>query len=183
MRTYKNWRFKNTAILVLSLIVFFYLLNFPFVKNLISSIGGLGYLGAFISGMFFVSTFTVAPSTVILFYLAEKFNAWDIAILAGLGAVIGDFIIFKFLKDRVFEELKPIFQKTLGKKISNLYKTPYFGWTAMALGAIIIASPFPDEVGLSLMGLSKIKTWQFLLFSFTLNAIGIFIIILLAQNF
>lgn len=182
MKAYRNWRFKNTAILILSLIVLFYLMTFPSVKNFIASTGELGYLGAFIIGIFFVSTFTVAPSVVVLFYLAERFNAWEIALLAGLGAVVGDFIIFRFIKDGVFEELKPVFQKVAGERISNLFKTPYFGWTAMILGAIIIASPFPDEAGLSLMGLSKIKTWQFLLLSFVLNAIGIFIIVILANS-
>ena len=45
------------------------------------------------------------------------------------------------------------------------------------IGAIIIASPFPDEIGVSLMGISKMKTYQFILISFLLNAIGIFLVV------
>jgi uncharacterized membrane protein YdjX (TVP38/TMEM64 family) len=45
------------------------------------------------------------------------------------------------------------------------------------LGAIIIASPLPDEMGVGLMGISKLKTSQFILLSFVLNAIGIFIVV------
>jgi len=51
------------------------------------------------------------------------------------------------------------------------------GWTLPVIGAIIIASPFPDEIGVSLVGISKIKTYQFLLVSFILNAIGIFLVV------
>jgi hypothetical protein len=47
-------------------------------------------------------------------------------------------------------------------------------------GAVIIASPLPDEAGVSLLSLSKLKNWQFILLSFVLNATGIFIIVTLA---
>jgi uncharacterized membrane protein YdjX (TVP38/TMEM64 family) len=49
------------------------------------------------------------------------------------------------------------------------------------IGALIIISPFPDEIGIGLMGLSKIKKWQFMLISFALNSLGIFIIVALAN--
>jgi len=55
--------------------------------------------------------------------------------------------------------------------------TKYFSWTLPVIGAIIIASPFPDEIGVSLMGISKMKTYQFILISFLLNAIGIFLVV------
>jgi hypothetical protein len=45
------------------------------------------------------------------------------------------------------------------------------------IGAIIIASPLPDEVGISLMGLSKISTPKFIFISYILNSIGLFLII------
>lgn len=45
------------------------------------------------------------------------------------------------------------------------------------IGAFIIASPFPDEIGVSLMGISKLKTYQFLLIAFALNILAVFLII------
>src|SRR3989338_7092588 len=94
-RRWKHWNYKNTAFLILSLILFFLFAEHPFVKNTISLINGFGYIGAFISGILFVSVFTVAPAAVVLFFLAETLNPLLVAICAGAGAVIGDYLIFR----------------------------------------------------------------------------------------
>ncbi len=177
---YQDWKFKNTVGLFIGLALFFYFLDHPIISGAILKIGALGYFGVFLTGIFFVSTFTVAPSAIILFRLASTMNIWAVALVAGLGASFGDFVIFRFLKDNVFEEMKPVFRRVTGERLQKLFETPYFGQLSMVLGAIIIASPLPDETGLALLGLSKIKPWQFLLLSFILNAIGIFIVISLA---
>lgn len=176
-----RWKYRNTFILIISLIIFFWLTTTPLVDNIIKHVGSLGYLGAFITGVLSVSTYTVAPSLVILFHLADILHPIEIAILAGLGAMFGDYVVFHFLKDRVFEELLPLIQKIGKGKIKNLFKSPYFVWLTPMLGAILIASPLPDEIGLGVLGLSKIKKWQFFLLSFTLNTVGIFLIVLAAR--
>ncbi len=167
--------------LIVSLIVFFYLVGTPTVQNIIEKIGGLGYIGAFFAGMLFVSTFTVAPASVILFRLAEELHPIEVALLAGLGAMIGDYIIFRFMKDKVFQELLPLMRKLHRPKLKILFKSPYFAWVLPVTGAFVIASPFPDEVGVSMLGLSKIKKWQFFALAFVLNTVGIFIIVSAAQ--
>lgn len=182
LEKYKHWRFKNTFLLFVSLVTFFYFVDTPIIKNTITGIGELGYLGALLVGIFFVSTFTVAPATVVLFYLAKELTPLEAALFAGLGSVLGDYIIFRFLKDRVFEEITPVLKKFGGLRLSHLLATPYFAWFAPVFGAIIIASPFPDEIGISLLGISKLKNWQFLLLSFVLNSFGILAIILLART-
>lgn len=182
LNTYKTWRFKNTFLLIAVLVFVFYFTNTVLGQRAIHSISSLGYAGSFISGLFFVSTFTVAPASIVLLKLSKIYSLILIAISAGLGAVIGDYIIFRFLKDNVFEEIKPIFMKLGGSYIERLLSTPYFGWLAPVLGAIIIASPFPDEIGVGLMGISKLKNWQFLIVSFLLNSIGILVIITLAKS-
>lgn len=174
---WRRWRYKNTALLVVSLVAFFYLARTPFVDSIIRQIGGLGYLGAFITGIFFVSTFTVAPAAVVLYHLADNLHPIEVALLAGLGAMVGDYIIFRFMKDRVFDELRPIFSKINHPYLRSLFKTPFFAWTLPVIGAAIIASPLPDEVGVSMLGLSKIRRWQFFLVTFLLNAAGIFFIV------
>lgn len=61
-----------------------------------------------------------------------------------------------------------------------LFKTPYFSWLLPVIGAAVIASPLPDEAGVSLLGLSKIRKWQFFAITFALNAVGIFLIVSVA---
>jgi uncharacterized membrane protein YdjX (TVP38/TMEM64 family) len=124
-----------------------------------------------------VSTFTVATAAVILLALAETLSPLEIALVAGLGAVVGDFTIFRFIKNNLIDEIELIYIRLGGNHFSKMLHTKFFTWTLPVVGAIIIASPFPDEVGLSLMGISKMKTRQFVLISFLLNAIGIFLIV------
>ena len=181
INNYKHWRFKNTLLLLVSIALLFYFVDTPLAKNIIDGVKNLSYLGIFFTGIFFVSTFTVAPASVVLFYLAKEFNIFEVVFLAGLGSMVGDYIIFRFLKDKVFEELKPIFLQLGGSHVSKLFSTPYFAWFAPALGAIIIASPLPDEIGIGLLGVTKLKNWQFMILSFVLNSFGIFVIITLVN--
>lgn len=177
---WKRWPYKNTTFLILSLISFFFFIETSVIQNFIKLIGDLGYVGSFISGILFVSTFTVVPASVILFDIAKILNPYLVAISAGIGGVIGDYILFRYLQDRIFDELKPLFKRHGQSVFDIIFSTPFFAWIIPIVGAIIIASPFPDEVGISLMGLSRIKKWQFLLVTFFLNSIGIFIIITIA---
>ena len=177
---WRYWHYKNTALLGLSLLAFVYLLSQPAIDSFIRSIGELGYLGALIAGVMFTSTFTVAPGGVILYHLAQLLNPYEIALLAGAGAVLGDYVVFRYLRDRVFEELRPLGQKLASWRSFNIFRTPYFAWLTPVIGALVIASPFPDELGITLLGISKIKVWQFLILAFLLNAVGILLVVLLA---
>lgn len=180
---WKHWHYKNTSFLILSLIAFFLLADAPFIKNIISYIGNFGYLGAFFVGILFVSVFTVAPASVVLFYLADSLNPLGIALAAGAGSLIGDYLIFRYLKDKVFEELRPVFLHHEGKLLRKLFKTPYFAWIVPILGAIIVMSPFPDEIGIGLMGISKIKTWQLMALLYLLDTTGVFLVVIAARSF
>ncbi|MBI4049280.1 MAG: hypothetical protein HY395_00470 [Candidatus Doudnabacteria bacterium] len=173
---YHGWRYKNTSLLLISLVALFLASDFLFVQELVEFLKQIKYLGAFITGIFFTSVFTVAPATVVLYLIAQTGNPLLIAIFGGLGAVLGDFIIFRFLRDHILDEIKPLFQKLGGSHLTALLHTPYFAWMLPVLGALIIASPLPDELGITLMSVSKIKRWQFLILSFIMNASGLLII-------
>ena len=174
-----QWKYKNTILLAISIVALFFLADTQITHALIRQIGSYGYLGATVTGIFFVSTFTAAPASVVLFHLAQDFNPILVALYAGAGAVIGDMLIFRFLKDGVFNEFRPLITKFRGSYLAALFRTPYFTWIVPVIGAVIIASPFPDEMGIGLMGLSRIKWWQLAILAFALNSIGIFLIVTL----
>lgn len=178
---YKHWRYKNTTLLVISLVLLFFLVHNDSIHATLSRVSTFGYFGVFVVGMFFVSTFTVAPSLVVLTFFAEALNPLSVATVAGMGAVVGDYVIFRFLKEKVFEELRPLFFHSESGKIGRLFSTPYFAWLAPVLGALIIASPFPDEFGVALLGGTQLKKWQFIALTFPLNTVGIFITIMAAR--
>lgn len=178
---WRRWPYKNTTLLLISLAAVFYLAQTPAVDSLIKQAGTFGYAGAFITGIFFVSTFTAAPAALVLFNLADHLHAVEVALLAGLGAMVGDYLLFRLIRDNVFGELRQIFGRLHHPHVSALFRTPYFVWLLPVLGAAIIASPLPDEVGVSILGLSKLKKWQFFAVTFLLNAIGIFLIVTAAK--
>lgn len=175
------WALRNTLLLVASLVVLFAVARTDVAHAIVGFLGDFGYASGVLVGFFFVSTFTVAPAAVLLFHLAQELHPVLLALLAGVGSVLGDLVLFRFLKDRVFEELRPYVQSLGGSHLLLMLKTPYFAWFAPVLGALIIASPFPDELGISLLGLSKISTVQFMALTYVLNVAGILFIVLLAQ--
>ena len=178
----KKWAYKNTALLALSIFALFLLADTPVVHALMRHVGTYGYIGSFITGGFFVSTFTVAPASLVLFHLAQGYSPVLIALTAGAGAVVGDLLIFRFFKGQIFTEFTPLVQRLKKRHVFELFKSPYFGWLTPVIGAILIASPFPDEVGIGMMGLTKIKEWQFMALTYVLNTLGILVIVLFAQS-
>ena len=177
MRYWSRSHHKNLTLLLLSILFALFLSRHEAFHTFLLHLGNFGYVGVFIAGILFVSTFTVATGAVILLVFAETLSPIEIGIIAGLGAVVGDFTIFRFIKDNLLEEVTPIYNRLGGTHLTAVLHTKYFSWTLPVIGAIIIASPLPDEIGVSLMGIAKMKTYKFLLLSFALNAIGIFLVI------
>ncbi len=177
-RRWRRYHFKNLTYFGISIVVGLILLKTPFFREIIFHLGNFGYIGAFFGGILFVSTFTVSIGTALLLLLAETLHSIEIGIIAGIGAVVGDLIIFQYIRSKgLISEIKHFFEFFGGDKLKHLIHTKYFSWTLPVLGAIIIASPLPDEMGVGLMGISKLKTSQFILLSFVLNAIGIFLVV------
>src|SRR3989344_8716951 len=178
MRYWSRSHHKNLTLLLLSILFALFLSRHEAFHTFLLHLGNFGYVGVFIAGILFVSTFTVATGAIIILVLAETLSPIEIGIIAGLGAVVGDFTIFRLIKDSLTQELESIYDHIDGDHhFKKVLHSKYFSWTLPVIGAVIIASPFPDEIGVSLMGISKMKTYQFLLISFVLNAIGIFLVV------
>lgn len=178
IKIWETWRFKNITLLILSIIIALALSRFEAFHKVLIRLGDFGYIGAFFAGILFVSTFTVATGAVILLVLTESLSAVEIGIIAGIGAVVGDYFIFRFVRNHLVKEIETIYEIVDSKHyLLRLVQTKYFSWSIPVFGAIIIASPLPDEAGITLLGLSKLRVYQFLIVSFILNAIGIFLVV------
>ncbi len=176
-----RYHYKNVTYVGIGLLVAYFLFQNTAFHSFLFQLGNIGYIGAFFAGMLFVSTFTVAAGSVMLLTFAEKLNLIEIGLIAGLGAVLGDIIVFQFMRSKgLADEVKHFFEYFGGDKLSHLLHTKYFSWSLPVLGALIIASPLPDELGVGLMGISKLKTYQFVVLSFTLNFLGIISILMLS---
>lgn len=172
------WKYKNILVVLLGIVFALVLSQIEAFHVFLLHLGGFGYIGAFFAGVLFVSTITVATGTLILLVLAGQLHPLEIGLIAGLGAVVGDLVIFRFVKNGLLEEIEDVYNQLDRKQhIKKLFHSKYFSWMLPILGAIIIASPLPDELGVSLIGISKMGTARFVVISFLLNSLGIFLIV------
>ncbi len=135
-----------------------------------------GYIGAFIAGMLFVSTFTIATSVLILIKLSHILPPLQLSIVAAIGATIANYLIFHFMNKKITYHFHKYLKKHKTKHgFAHLHKHAHF--FLPFLGALIIASPLPDEIGIFLLSLFKMRAHQFVAMSFVLKFVGIFLVV------
>lgn len=174
-RRWRRWRYKHLTYFFASLIVVAILANIPAFHAVMHELSKAGYLGAFVGGMLYVSSFTAAFGALLLISMTESVPIIPLCILAGLGGLVGDLLIFRFIRSELKSELHHLYHKFGGQFISQLFKrNKPLNWLMPIMGALIIASPLPDEIGVSMLGVSRIKTTHFALLVLMLDIIGIY---------
>jgi hypothetical protein len=114
-------RYSHYIFLAFSIILSIIILRNATFHSYLLHLGGIGYLGAIIAGIFFVSTFTFAPATIVLFILSETHPFWVISLFAGLGAMIGDLTIFQIIRENeLVEDLMDVFRYFGGRKVAHV---------------------------------------------------------------
>jgi hypothetical protein len=156
------------AVVLARLGVFAHLLTFAQSYQLASS---------FIAGIFFTSMFTVGISTVAFAEIGNSGNIVAIALAGAVGAVFGDMVLFLFIRDNLSADLKEILKKASYRRFIAHFHGGIFRWLSPILGALVIASPLPDELGLTLMGMSKMRSMLMIPITFVMNFLGILAIL------
>ncbi len=154
------------------------------LSGILYSASEIKSLSSFIAGFFFTSAFTTAPAVVALGQIAKNGSLFYTAFFGALGSLFGDLIIFRFIRDRLTDHMHELLKKDKWwRRIHHLtFNLRYFRWLTFLMGGVIIASPLPDELGISLLGLSKMKTKHFIPISFIFNFMGILLIGILAKS-
>ncbi len=174
---------QDTAMIMFSVLVAVMLIKTQFLAKILTSTQELEILGSFIAGMFFTSIFTTAPAIVTLGEIAQTNSIILTAFVGALGAVVGDLIIFHFVRDRFSEHLIHLIGNKGGlPRLKILFKLRFFKWLTFLVVGLIIASPLPDELGISLLGFSKIRLSLFIPLSLTFNFLGILLIGIVARS-
>lgn len=183
--SYKNPKIflqQDLGIVVTSILIAIILVKTKVLTNILISSSELKLFGSFVAGMFFTSVFTTAPAIVTLGEIANSSSIFITALFGASGALIGDLIIFQFIRDRLGEHLLELLKHgSSWKRLKHLFRLRYFRWFTFLVGGIIIASPLPDELGIGLLGFSKMKNSRFIPLSFIFNFIGILVIGIIAQ--
>jgi len=174
--------FHDVLILAASIILAVLLVKTGALSQLLISAGHGQYLGSFVAGLFFTSVFTTAPAIVALGQIAALHTVILTAFFGAIGAMLGDILIFRFIRDRFSEHLLDVVShNTAAKRVGAIFHRRSFRLFSFFLGGMIIASPLPDELGIGLLGMTHLKMRRFVPLSFVCNFIGIVLIGLAAQ--
>lgn len=149
----------------------------------LNALDGNYAIASFIAGIFFTSAFTLAPSSVAFVHLAQSAPVGPIALWGGLGAMVGDLILFLFIRDHFADDLLSVLKPST---VKMFFKSLHFGfmkWLSPIIGALIIASPLPDEFGVTLLGMSKVKVVVLLPVTFLMNILGIYLLLEFSKFF
>jgi len=165
----------KTIIIILSIIFGVYIIASGQIKEITSSLGEVGIFGVFIAGALYGYALTAAPAVAALIVFTNSYNPLIIAFIGAIGTMAGDYLIFHIIRDKLPKKSEKLFKLIGVKKLRELKKSKY-SWLLPLITGIIIASPLPDEVGVSLLGITHYNLEKFLLLSFILNFIGILII-------
>lgn len=156
-----------------------YLARADVFEQLLSA--GFAPIEAVIAGFFFTSLLTIAPAGVALVEMAQVAPLLEVALWGAAGAVVGDLVLFFFVRDAISEDVMSLLRGRWGKKLKALAHTPFLSWAVPVMGALAIASPLPDEIGIAMLGLSKTDLRFLIPVSYAMNFLGILLIGLVVQ--
>ncbi len=167
----------DIVIIAIGIILAFVLSKIGAIDAMVSGLRDYSILASFIAGLFFTSAFTLAPASIALVNIAGHTPVHTVALWGALGAMCGDLILLFFIKDKFFNDLINVLKSSKVKHILHSFHFGFLKWLSPLVGALIIASPLPDEFGIALMGISKVKVWLIMPVAFIMNALGIYALI------
>ncbi len=177
--------YPKLVLLATSIIAAYYVFTLPAISSFLNSFGAFGYIGIFIAGLLFSFGFTT-PFAIGLFATLNPANIFIASIIGGIGALVSDLCIYMFIKFSFMDEFTRLqktrpFQMIIKTFTNNLAAKIRIYLLYMAAG-IILASPLPDEIGISMLaGITTVKTKNLALLSFIMNTLGVFIVLFISR--
>ena len=170
-------RLTTIALSYIAAVLVFFFLGENFFHNLIVP---LGIVGIFIAGALYTYSFTASTGALLLIALAPHYPVGMIAVVGGIGATLADFLLFRFFGNALHKEVARLSNSRLVCKVgaAALFCK---AWFRNMLGALILASPFPDEIAVALMSAARIKKETFIWLTFIADAVGIYLLVSVAN--
>jgi len=160
----------------------YFIFKNPLVANEISKLQSLSYLGIFIAGLFFTFGFS-APFAIGFLIVSNSQNIFLAAVLGGVGALVSDMLIFKFIKFSFMDEFEKLEKTKIVREgvfvVKNHFKKRVVHYILYAFAGIFIVTPLPDELAIIMLaGLTSIKPKILAVISFVLHTLAIYLILL-----
>ena len=175
-----RYKYKKLTILLLAIIAAYLLFSKINISAIIPS-GQAQFISLFVAGILLAFGF-LAPFAAGFFITLNPESIITAALIAGIGTVIADLFIFRFIRISFMSEFDKLKKSPVIKDLNNAINISFLHriklYIYYSIIGIIIASPLPDEIGISMLaGLTKIKTPALAIISYILHFIGILILL------
>jgi hypothetical protein len=181
-------QYPKLSLLACSFLLAYILYMQGFFDLLPELLNGYGYISMFLGGLLFSFGFTTPFAIAIFVEMADTVHPVLGAIIAGLGAVVSDMTIFEFVRFSFMDELRRL-KKTAWLKWAKNYlhqesmPERIRQYTAWSVAGILIASPLPDEIGVTLLsGYTELQPRTFAGICFVFNTVGVFAMLIASQT-
>ena len=177
--------YPRLTLLVLVVIAFYFFLYGRYQSEIHVFLVSMGYSGIFLAGILYSYAFTAGPAALIFLSLAKNENIFLATFVGAAGCMLGDLIIFLFIRHEFGDELDRMAKTHLMQHVVNGEKR-MFGrfqkYVLPAFASFCIGSPLPTEIGVALMASRRtLSTKLFMVIDYSLDATGIFLILLAGQ--
>lgn len=173
---------RDIAIIFVSVVVAVLIGQSGMIHTLIAVLPVGSIVAIFTAGVLFTSMFTIAPASIVLAEIGQNTGVWEVALIGAIGAVAGDIILFLFMRENISEDLEIVMKGKYFHKVTRWSHFGFFRWIFPLVGALVIASPLPDELGLAMMGLSRVKTIYMIPIVFVMNFLGIYMLVTFGRS-
>ena len=181
-------RLRYPKLFLLSLSIFFGFLiyfdqnNFHFHEMIYH----FGYFSVFIGGMLLAHGFTIGPGIAILLIISPNFPLLPSALLATLGAIIGNALAYNLLRISYHQEIEELSKLSFFVNLQNWAQkhTPKFirKYVLPIFAGIISATPLPDEFSVILIrGSEDISVTTFTIVTALVSIFGTTFILLIGK--
>jgi len=183
LRRLFRWKYPKLVLLAISVGLAYLLFSRVSLEVPLGTFGS--YVGSFIAGLLFSFGFTT-PFAIGYFVSVSPDSLFIAALLGGLGAMLSDLLIFSFVRFSFMDEFRKLrsgkIASLVGRRLSIPLSDKVKHYLLYVVAGMIIASPLPDEFGVSLLsGVSHIRRVPFMLVSFVCNTLGILFFLYLGK--
>ncbi len=181
---------QNVFLFILGIVFSYLLLKTQVSSQLALALANFGYLSVVALGFLFsFGSFTI-PAATALFIMSKSMNPFSVAIIGAIAATASNFMVYKFVKHGLLEEVKNVLAQDFGvdgtvlehkinRKIQN---SKILKSSIPALSGILVSLPLPTEFLVSAMwAVARFDTRKVLFYSFVFSFLGIFNIAILSH--
>ncbi len=126
-------------------IVVFLLIALGFFEQVRGILSGLGYSGVFTGGFLHAQSFTDASATMILLFMSREYDFLLSGLAVGLGALLGDVIIFLYVRHGLTEEVEAFSSLGPFQSLKNRVSIRVRNIVFPIVAGLLIASPRPQK--------------------------------------